>query len=326
VAGLILFDRSTDGHRGRNLAVLQRELGGSVVTGVSFASFVALIRANRVLFATAEGAPAFTAAVTALRAATFRPTVLLAFRAHYSLGDRTAKGALRRSAWRVARALPRTTALSIVPGESCPGITRVVDGTIFDPQWWDIDTTESPDERYAARVREAAAGRLVIASMGVQSREKGVPLFFRLWEDERLRERFLFAAIGQLSPGLEGGAGRFRELGGWLDDRVVSDAELLGGFDAASLVWTCYDPAYDQSSGIFGRAIQLGIPVASRAGSLVERLMLDFGHGCSLPGDDAGAAAEALLAFDGFERRRRADVEAMRRQSVERLRLALRMP
>ena len=55
-------------------------------------------------------------------------------------------------------------------------------------------------------------------------------------------------------------------------NRFVSEEELIALYASSDLVWAFYDEEYDQASGIFGRALQFGVPSIIRSGSLVDRL------------------------------------------------------
>ncbi len=80
--------------------------------------------------------------------------------------------------------------------------------------------------------------------------------------------------------------------GGLLIDRRLDDAELESLYVVSDVIWSCYAPEYDQASGIFGRALQLGVPVIVRRGSLLHR----FASGIRSPvlplefGDVSGGA------------------------------------
>src|SRR5690606_11285091 len=77
-------------------------------------------------------------------------------------------------------------------------------------------------------------------------------------------------------------------------DRRLTDAEMSGIYDVASLIWACYDPCYDQASGIFGRSVQRQRMVVLRKGAMIVRFAAILGHpNLALPYDPQ-AAAEIL--------------------------------
>src|ERR1700685_4165033 len=66
----------------------------------------------------------------------------------------------------------------------------------------------------------------------------------------------------------------------WIYEPQLWDLQYLGVPDlqSADLVWSCYAPDYNQSSGIHGRAVQLGIPVVVRRGSYIDALGKSLSH------------------------------------------------
>jgi hypothetical protein len=89
----------------------------------------------------------------------------------------------------------------------------------------------------------------------------------------------LVVAAGAAPPDAREAARVFVEAGGLLIDRKLEDAEIESLYTVSSVIWACYAPDYDQASGIFGRALQLGVPVIVRRGSVIER----FSSGLTVP-------------------------------------------
>lgn len=87
-------------------------------------------------------------------------------------------------------------------------------------------------------------------------------------------------------------------LGGVVFDRMVSDEELLSLYGASDLVWSCYSPHYNQSSGIFGRAFQLGKPSLVRESSYLADLADILEHpALRLPFGEVNSASERLTTW-----------------------------
>jgi hypothetical protein len=85
-------------------------------------------------------------------------------------------------------------------------------------------------------------------------------------------------------------------------DRHIDDAELFCLYRNADLVWSCYAPDYNQSSGIHGRAVQLGIPVVVRKGSYIDALGETLSHpSLALP---YGAIGESISLLQKWNPRR----------------------
>jgi len=62
---------------------------------------------------------------------------------------------------------------------------------------------------------------------------------------------------------------RLRAVEAVVIDRNLTDEEFESLFGVADVIWACYAPSYDQASGVFGRAIQFGVPPIVREGSLI---------------------------------------------------------
>jgi hypothetical protein len=84
-----------------------------------------------------------------------------------------------------------------------------------------------------------------------------------------VRKIFSFAYGGKVE-GFDVLAEKFDQAGGVGENKFVSDSDLLSLYAASDLVWALYAEDYDQASGIFGRAAQLGIPVIVRIDSLLH--------------------------------------------------------
>ena len=64
---------------------------------------------------------------------------------------------------------------------------------------------------------------------------------------------------------------KFTSAGGMLIDRHLSDVEIESIYLESDIIWSCYAPAYDYSSGIFGRAIQFCVPAIIRKDSYLDK-------------------------------------------------------
>lgn len=207
------------------------------------------------------------------------------------------KAVVKRGALRLLKRLPQVTVLAITPFAVVPPLAALANDWIYDPQLWDIDDVEFMPSALADDVRTVAAGRAVVVALGRQGLEKGFDRFARLWRAHpELLERCLFVSAGALDDGLEADASAFEAAGGYLVNRFVSDDELMSLYGVSTLVWALYDPVYDQSSGIMGRAMQWGRPSVVRRGSQIHDLALHLGVPVvAAPWDDDVGIAEAIL-------------------------------
>lgn len=230
-----------------------------------------------------------------------RSTTGLLFGGAGLVNNRGLKAIVKRTGLRFLTLVPNVTVLAITPFAIVPGLASLADGWIYDPQLWDLEDGPARSSPLADDVREVAAGRTVVAALGRQGLEKGFDRFVRLWRSSAdLRDRCLFVAAGNVDDDLQADAGAFRDAGGYLVDRFISDDELLSLYDVSDQVWALYDPVYDQSSGVMGRAMQLGRPAVVRRGSQIEDLArhLDVPV-IPAPWDDDAAIVDAILSSAG---------------------------
>lgn len=321
---LVDFGGGSDGHRGQYNAMLATLFN---VCHVPFG--MAALRANLpILVPQIEHAPLLFLLTCLVRASAGRRTVGFLLRPLPAIEGKTLRLRFKRVMLRLLRRLPHTQILTIVPFAAEPRFGSIASGWIHDLQAWDfalgsrVDAVESA--RVAGELRAAAGDRRLACALGGQSREKGFDRFAALWTDNAsTRDRYLFAFGGKVTPDLSDVAAEFTAAGGHAANRYISDPELFGYYAAADLVWCAYDPSYDQASGVLGRAMQAGVPVIVRRGSIVERLCRIADHPCLVlsEADDGGLSANppARLPLDAAQDRAR----QQGRESLARLAAAL---
>ena len=239
--------------------------------------------------------------IAALRSFRGRKTVGLFFRPGSCFSQGSIKYFVRRILFGIVSRLPHVHILSLVPFEVSPTFSEVATNWIYDPQLWDIPYLGIPPldkpENLEALLSEKAQGRRIIVALGGQNRTKGFDYFTEIWHaSPAIREAYLFVAAGKVVEKSQSSAEQFERDGGLLINRRIDDAELFYLYGKAHAVWSGYTPDYDQSSGIHGRAVQLGLPVIVRQNSLIETLGKIIHHPTrALPFDNASAAAHLLL-------------------------------
>lgn len=235
------------------------------------------------------------------RALRGKPTTGLLFGGAGLVNNGGLKAIIKRSGLRFLTMIPNVTVLAITPFSVVPGLAKLADGWIYDPQLWDVEDAPARSSPLAEDVRKAAAGRTVVTALGRQGVEKGFDRFVRLWRSSAdQRDRCLFVSAGKVDDNLQTDAGAFRDAGGYLVDRFISDDELLSLYGVSDLVWALYDPVYDQSSGVMGRAMQLGRPSVVRQGSQIDELARHLGVPVvSAPWDDDAGIVDAILSSAG---------------------------
>jgi hypothetical protein len=124
--------------------------------------------------------------------------------------------------------------------------------------------------------------------LGGVNPEKGFDFLAKLFlENKNLFIKFDLSVVGKISKPYMHIANQLREAGADVVDEFVSDERMFDFIKQSSLMWCCYCPRYDASSGIFGRAIQFDKLPLIRKSSRLEKLagllgkhavMFEFGN------------------------------------------------
>lgn len=291
---LVDYGAGDEGHRGQYNAMLGRLFN---LRRADFSLAMLLARAP-VLCPQIEAAPVRFALTCLVRGLLGRRTVGFLLRPLPALYGQTLRLRAKRAALKLLLRTPGAQVLTIVPFAIAPRLATIAHGWIHDLQNWDGQLDRDPPvaEDLTHDIRRHAAGRPVCCAIGRQERAKGFDRFAALYSGSAgLRETLLFAFGGRVAPELAASAGSFAADGGFALDRFVSDAELAGLYAAADLVWCVYAPDYDQASGVLGRALQRGIPVVARRGSVIAAICANEGHPVIEFGEDEGNEAFAAI-------------------------------
>lgn len=265
---------SSSGHRPSYRDLFARLLDGAPSTGpIRGSCFWQLLRAHKVFFATIDDDYLGFIVVAVIRAIRRKPTTGLFLRPMECFRtERPIIYPVKRLVFRWLCKLPRMRLLSIIPHDVCPELSEVSHDWIYDPQMWDLwidGPFVLPDTELSRRVEAARNGRKVMIFIGGASLRKGFNSFADLAEAEA--ENILFVSAGNISADCTLDAVRLRDLGMLVEDRFITDDELLSLYKVADLAWCSYAPEYDQASGVFGRAIQTGVEPVVREGSFLSR-------------------------------------------------------
>ena len=188
--------------------------------------------------------------------------------------DRPVVYTLKRWLFCLLRRLPALKLLSILPYEVRPELAKVTRDWIYDPQLWDLWINGQPmllpHTSLSSRVASVSEGKSIVIFIGTASKLKG---FHELAKIARFfSNRLLVVVAGQVDLECSEDARSLSELGMIIEDRYVSDDEILSLYAIADYAWCCYAESYDQASGVFGRAVQTGIVPIIRLGSVLEKL------------------------------------------------------
>ncbi len=294
---LLELSGNRHGHREHYVALLSRLLDAAPRRP----GWSLLVDRRPILITAIEESLLLYAGLGLVRALLGRRTAGLLMRPLPTVAGRSTRLRTKRWLLHLLRRFARIQTLTILPFSLEPRFARIAHGWIHDPQFWDCYAEDTPPSarqpgRLADAIRQAAAGRLTCCAIGGQGVAKGFDLFAALWNtDPALRSRMLFAYGGVVDPRQAAAAEAFAAQGGFARDRFISDEELFDLYAAADLIWCCYAPDYDQASGIFGRAMQLGIPMVVRKGSLIHRMCIAEGLAhVALDTEGGGLPAAAL--------------------------------
>jgi hypothetical protein len=289
----IAFVSAAAGHRGPYVALLASMFGLTPVCAPPGPAVIRrLIATPRLLLATIDDNLPSLILTVLCRSLRGRPTVALFLSAHRCFDMSRLKYRLKWLAFAALRRVPHLTLITITPFSVAPRFAEVANFGAHDPQYWDLHNgrellTPQPTALSEA-ILQRAAGRRVLCMPGTLTSLKGFVFLSEIMRsDPTLGERLLVVAAGKVQPETDEAARIFVAAGGMLADRLLDDAEMESLYAVSDLIWSCYSPDYDQASGIFGRAVQLGVPVVIRRGALIDRfasnlpvpvVRLDFGH------------------------------------------------
>jgi hypothetical protein len=215
-----------------------------------------------------------------------RKTIGLLFRPKPVVECNSFKLKIKKIALSLLKKVTNVQTLLIIPIDTYHGFSEIADGWIYDFQLWDINIshykffTELKNGMHNngvySDIIKVKNNRKVLCALGTQDQIKGFDTFASSYINySPLRNMFLFAYGGKVK-GLDEFIKQFDMCGGFSDNRLVSDNELIQLYATSDIVWTLYAEEYDQASGIFGRAVQLGVPVIVRKDSLIHKIcMLD---------------------------------------------------
>jgi hypothetical protein len=150
-----------------------------------------------------------------------------------------------------------------------------------DSEYWDHSFEGGippSDDILREQVQRLAGSRPVILALGGVRKAKGTEFLLSTWAESSLHQDFCLVVAGIQEDVIEPSIDIFDFWRALRIDRRLSDPEWAGLIAESEIVWACYAPEYDRSSGVAGRALQAGKSLVIREGSLLDR---DLG---SIPG------------------------------------------
>ncbi|TIP74939.1 MAG: hypothetical protein E5X53_13355 [Mesorhizobium sp.] len=241
-----------------------------------------LIRCKKLLFATLDEHVFSFVFFSVVRSVLGKNTVALFLRPEQCFLPGKLKYRLKWLLFRALRHLPGLTIVAITPFNVVAKYAQVATAGVRDPEYWDLHdgvSVQYPKETsLSAQVRSMAGHKRLCTAIGVLNAGKGLEFLADALEQfPQIKEHTQIVVAGSANPHTRGVLKKLSDTGAIVIDRFLSDAELLSLISASELVWACYNPGYDQASGIFGRAVQLGSVPITREGAVVSRLAFEHG-------------------------------------------------
>jgi hypothetical protein len=301
-----VYERSMQGHRGDYLTVLQNIFSVKLIDGISSRNLITMLLCKRLLFPTCDDNFGIYSIVSVLRSAIGKKTVGIVMRSDTIVEKKALGDLVKYFLLKILRQFVMVKSLSILPFEKSKPVSAICHGWIYDIQLWDlpfISRNQEPQQigKDVYEANKKTKEKTVIVSLGEQFFYKGITFLLSLAQHCKLNDSTLVWVI----------AGDCTALGTEIVDalvgagcivinRRISNQELFYLYDAADFVWACYEPSYDQSSGIFSRAIQLGKRVIVRANSRIHRMCLShftLVECVPLPYDDAVTGCCEIIRY-----------------------------
>ena len=273
----LVYDTSESGHRARGVKLISQLVSGRVLIGPPWRLLARLVwHPGMLIWQTADYAIVPLTLIATLRTIFLRKTVALCYRNDRGLVGKSLRSRVRRMlVWVISHFLKVNVVFIFPPRAGSPQTYP----WIFDPEWWDLGVMPVADAHVARLEGEGD----VVLFIGNIDRLKGLDFFIEAAEEAaRFALPLRFVLVGPAEKLTPSQLNLLRAAGATLLDALPTDSEFLAYLRRAQYLWCCYHPDYDQSSGIFGRSLQLGIPAIVRKGSLMDEFAAKFGNGVSV--------------------------------------------
>ncbi len=263
------------GHRKAYLDLFVNLTGFKPLIGpVSRQNFLELVSAKKVLFATVGHAFRRFWLVCLLRSITGKTTGVIFLGAmRYRTASNLPTSFFDRFLLKIWKILPKQRLLAITPYNVEPTLAEVTNDYIYDPQMWDLWLENTPvvfpTTPLSTSVERVKKGKNVLIFIGQTTKQKGFEELVKFAEANRATLHVV--AAGTVSQECATAVEKLRSLNMTVENRFITDEELLSLYGITDYAWSFYPPEYDQASGIFGRAIQLGVKPVIRTGSVIAR-------------------------------------------------------
>jgi hypothetical protein len=277
----MLLDKHGLGHRAEYVTLF-----GIILRRAGYSSFAepnpakALLHPGPVIVTVIEDYRWSTYLIGLIRTLTFRRSVALFFVIRETLLGTKFRYAVKRTLLRAMRFQSLMSIFTILPHgvlrravpEAKVDVARLSHGWIDDPQLWDLEflPPRAVSTSLSERAVKAAGKRRILMVSGGLDRRKGLEMISTLAGDQQFAGKILIVIAGKVAESDSDLAAILAKSDCIFEDRFISNEEMNSLYAVSDLVWCTYSPSYDQSSGIFGRAVQRGVTPIVRKGSIVE--------------------------------------------------------
>jgi glycosyltransferase involved in cell wall biosynthesis len=284
----LIYDVSTSGHRERDANVIAAVVSGTVLLDAPAGSVRRLIRhCGPVLWQTADYQPLWFTLVAMLRSLRGHKTIAICYRNNNAADGKFFRRTIRKILFFAWNALPFSMALTTCPA----AVERHSAKFLFDIEWWDLKAAPLP----AVPLSPFAKPGRTLVFLGGLSHLKGIDFFIDCAVAAAKRKlEWQFVLVGSIGDLIPEQRERLSAAGATLVPGPKQDAAFISYLGAADLVWCCYHPIYDQSSGVFGRALQLNKATIVREGSLLQTCQHEYGQGLAVAYGDVDGVLDQL--------------------------------
>ncbi len=260
------YSRYEQGHRNDFMFFMNREFDAKRVSLKD-----SLFTSKVLLFAMYEEHPLLFLLVAVARKIQGKATSALLFRVDFASKRSGLKDMLKKLALSINKKLGCLKVYSIVSDDVLPSLRTYVHGSFYDFQFWDLQAL-GYDMKSDCVIPHGGTEntRVAIGFLGKQDESKGVNYILPFLNSFGVDRPDLIVR-GKFSIDAQDVLERLRlEYNCDVINEFVDNDQLFNGYFSSDLIWCCYDPLYDQSSGILGRALQLGRVPIVRANSIAE--------------------------------------------------------
>jgi len=182
---------------------------------------------------------------------------------------------------------------------------------IYDIEWWDLKVAPLP---------ERATPPCTVLFLGDVNSSKGLDFFIEAAQAAAAHDRALiFTLLCDLEELPASAAEAFQAAGGRILPRTDDDTIFVNHMRHADWIWCCYRPPRDWSSGLFGRALQLGKRTIVRQGTYIECFQKQYGRGVSIEYGNVEALLHVLINAGDDKEKPPAPIAEFSKLSISRL-------